>query len=506
MATLIRALAVSGSRKSDGTANASGRVFLYAPGTTTLVAGYKDDELSEAWSTSGGAIALDSAGKVKIWVDREVDVVIADSSGTTVDTFLGFNKTAAAQVEVENDGWTGTLSTGSQGAGGVTNLDAVLTRLFASTGGVDGKYQESSGATARLIQDFIREVWISVKDFGAVGNGIADDTSAIQAAMNRVKARGGGVVYFPPGTYKVSSALTLSSADGVSLVGSGSATSIIRGSSGSANCFTFVECDSLRFRDLAVSHESFSTGTAFSLDTCLNAGFERVLHSGGVNSGFGPVLSLTDSTGCAAINCTFAANSSSSAGRGIVATNSGTLTVVGGRLGASSGGYPFEAAGTTSTCIFNGVSFSGGSARFAAGLSGSDFIFLGCYLMELSVATATIPVIRLIGSPPFESSASVATGAAVTPSLIGGNIVRITASGGAGTATVNAPTILPTVAPGQYWDFIFENAAGGAVTWSLNAVYRVTAAIPTTNGHTIAVRFLWDGSVLREVSRADTTT
>ena len=44
---------------------------------------------------------------------------------------------------------------------------------------------------------------VSVKDFGAVGDGEADDTSAIQKAIDAVDNAGGGIVSFPNGTYKV---------------------------------------------------------------------------------------------------------------------------------------------------------------------------------------------------------------------------------------------------------------------------------------------------------------
>lgn len=47
----------------------------------------------------------------------------------------------------------------------------------------------------------------SVKDFGAVGDGVTDDTSAIQAAVNS----GADWIYFPSGTYLVSSAITIAS-------------------------------------------------------------------------------------------------------------------------------------------------------------------------------------------------------------------------------------------------------------------------------------------------------
>lgn len=43
----------------------------------------------------------------------------------------------------------------------------------------------------------------SVIDFGATGNGTADDRRAIQATIDDVAAHGGGVVYFPAGSYKV---------------------------------------------------------------------------------------------------------------------------------------------------------------------------------------------------------------------------------------------------------------------------------------------------------------
>lgn len=45
----------------------------------------------------------------------------------------------------------------------------------------------------------------SVMAFGAAGDGVNDDTSAIQAALNAKKA--GGTVYFPAGTYKITQSL-----------------------------------------------------------------------------------------------------------------------------------------------------------------------------------------------------------------------------------------------------------------------------------------------------------
>lgn len=44
----------------------------------------------------------------------------------------------------------------------------------------------------------------NVKSFGAVGNGVTDDTAAIQSAIEAAKTAGGGGVFFPSGTYIVS--------------------------------------------------------------------------------------------------------------------------------------------------------------------------------------------------------------------------------------------------------------------------------------------------------------
>ena len=53
---------------------------------------------------------------------------------------------------------------------------------------------------------------VNVKDHGAVGDGVTDDTAALQAAISNLTAgtaTTGDVLLFPPGEYMVSSSLTL---------------------------------------------------------------------------------------------------------------------------------------------------------------------------------------------------------------------------------------------------------------------------------------------------------
>lgn len=60
-----------------------------------------------------------------------------------------------------------------------------------------------TGATTRTLQNKLRDV-ISVKDFGAIGDGSTDDTAAINTAIDAALA-GNGALYFPTGTYVLSS-------------------------------------------------------------------------------------------------------------------------------------------------------------------------------------------------------------------------------------------------------------------------------------------------------------
>jgi hypothetical protein len=79
--------------------------------------------------------------------------------------------------------------------------------FYSASGGsaLVGFLQAGSGAIARTVQAKLRD-HVSVKDFGAVGNGVADDTVAIQTAINSAN---GKKVFFPAGVYLVTDTLTI---------------------------------------------------------------------------------------------------------------------------------------------------------------------------------------------------------------------------------------------------------------------------------------------------------
>lgn len=68
--------------------------------------------------------------------------------------------------------------------------------------------QAGTGAVARTAQAKMRDV-VSVKDFGAVGDGVTDDTAAIQAAVTYAINSNLKAVYIPSGVYVVSATINL---------------------------------------------------------------------------------------------------------------------------------------------------------------------------------------------------------------------------------------------------------------------------------------------------------
>lgn len=72
-----------------------------------------------------------------------------------------------------------------------------------------------TGAVERTVTEKLQDV-VSVKDFGAVGDGVSNDTAKVQAAVDAVGANGS--IYFPEGTYYVTA---LSNANNVIFWGDG---------------------------------------------------------------------------------------------------------------------------------------------------------------------------------------------------------------------------------------------------------------------------------------------
>lgn len=149
--------------------------------------------------------------------------------------FLNLQETAdaayAASVAIGGKANASALGTSDD----ATNLGTTPGAILSDNGTAKGWFQEleavtevggnflqaGAGAVTRTGQDKARER-VSVKDFGATGNGATDDTSAVLAAVAYIKSIGGGVVFFPRGIYKVTQTIFID-ASYITLAGEGGA-------------------------------------------------------------------------------------------------------------------------------------------------------------------------------------------------------------------------------------------------------------------------------------------
>jgi len=71
-------------------------------------------------------------------------------------------------------------------------------------------------ALTKVSYSMIKGAPVNVLDFGAVGDGVTDDTAAIQAAVD---AAGKGTVYFPQGSYLITTCINVTTGPGISRSG-----------------------------------------------------------------------------------------------------------------------------------------------------------------------------------------------------------------------------------------------------------------------------------------------
>jgi len=220
MAVTLSLFAGAGAQFFDdnGVVLSGGLVYTYAAGTTTPLAAYTSNTGATALANP---IVLDAAGRVptgEIWLTyaQAYKFTVKTSTGVLIGTYDNIPNAAlpplvnnAASISYDAGA---SISAGNFTIGETYLITSLGSTNFQSIGAVSntvGLYFTATGVGSGTgTADFIRSVQtkfqevLSVKDFGATGNGTTDDTAAIQAAIDAVDP--GAILFFPVGDYIVS--------------------------------------------------------------------------------------------------------------------------------------------------------------------------------------------------------------------------------------------------------------------------------------------------------------
>ena len=160
-----------------------------------------------------------------------------------------------------------------------------------STGSTGNYNQGSAGAVTQPVTSKLQQV-ISVKDFGAVGDGahLAADTAGLKAAVTAA-AGTGNAVYVPAGNYLLdnSTGAALSGAQNVLIYGDGPSSSLSCQTVGSYDCIASTGATGFGLKNMAISFGPAATartsGYAVDIQSCTNCTFDGVTLNNGDLSG-----------------------------------------------------------------------------------------------------------------------------------------------------------------------------------------------------------------------------
>lgn len=169
-----------------------GQVYTYFAGTSTNQDSYSDAALTVP---NTNPVILDDTGSADIFLKGSYRIRVFDKSGRFIE---------------EQDNVTQAASQGD--ATELSNKVSAVESDLATTNTELNKVKLDTGITVtakftgsvQRTQAEVNATRISAADFGAVGDGVTDDTAAIHKARDYALSIGGAVIEFPSGTFLVS--------------------------------------------------------------------------------------------------------------------------------------------------------------------------------------------------------------------------------------------------------------------------------------------------------------
>jgi hypothetical protein len=308
-------------------AAANGWAEVYIRGTSTRATVYTDFEASTS-DSSGDNIDLDAYGAVEVYVNQLVDVVAKSPDGTIVRSWTdGYS---SPNVEVISPAFTGhDYVSGAAAVNEPTTLQAILDLWNTNAGAPDWKVS-IGGSNTTLLNAFgsLAGLVYNVKSpqFGAIGDGVTNDQSAIQAALAAAVAAGGGIVFFPAGTYLISSAMAWDMRVGMWGVGQGVSV-ITTNSAANSRMVTFtsgtIRNSPTVMRGLTLQSTQSNTGEIVYSSTPVNLLVDEC-HLGGTITSTGTLVSVSGASTLRISKSRLSVNSSA----GTAIANASTARVV----------------------------------------------------------------------------------------------------------------------------------------------------------------------------------
>jgi hypothetical protein len=260
---------LGGARSLNFISNVGAFAFLrnYASPTPTLTMDTSGNVFVAAGMTLGSATKSRLApihGYSSASSLQTVAVVENESGGAGTSAALGFATAVSGGGETRvAKAAIGLERTTAQGVGDIV----LYNRGTADTGSVqasDEIVRFYPSGQIKIKNSIVKNganiiPWINVKtEYGAVGDGVTNDTTAIQNAYTAA-ASSGGTLYFPAGTYLMNAQLGVTTAKKIVFRGEGPGLSVLKWSNSSGGI-------SLTFTNMAAppSFESLSIQTSYS--------------------------------------------------------------------------------------------------------------------------------------------------------------------------------------------------------------------------------------------------